>query len=55
MKDVPFYRLSNFMFDTQKQTLTFEQKADLEVVVVNDLTDKSITAISPFLAFLSTG
>ena len=26
MKDVPFYRLGNFMFDTQKQTLTIGAK-----------------------------
>ena len=26
MKDVPFYRLGNFMFDTQKQTLTIGEK-----------------------------
>ena len=27
MKDIPFYRLGNFMFDTQKQTLTIGDKA----------------------------
>ena len=26
MKDIPFYRLGNFMFDTQKQTLTIGDK-----------------------------